>query len=226
MSLPPPGVVRTVNLGVLRVVPWTQSKGGTGIDKRPVSGRVRAEGVGLVGDVIVDTAHHGGYHQAVYAYAREDAAWWAAELDREVPPGAFGENLSTVDVDVTGAVIGERWAVGSTLLEVSRPRIPCRTFAGFWDVPQLIKRFTQRAVPGAYLRILTEGDLGADDEVRVVHRPDHGVTIGTVFRALTGERALVPRLLEAPELPPSLQEQVRVLLGRVDRVAPTDGRAV
>jgi MOSC domain-containing protein YiiM len=213
MSLPAPGVVESVNIGVLRVVPWTQSMGSTGIDKRPVPGRVRAEGVGLADDVIVDTRNHGGYDQAVYAYAREDATWWAAELDREVPFGAFGENLSTRGVDCTGAVIGERWAVGSTLLEVSRPRIPCRTFSGFWDVPDLVKRFTKRAVPGAYLRIIEEGDLGAGDDVRIVHRPDHGLTIGEVFRALTGERSLAPRLLEAPELPESLHDRARKMVG-------------
>jgi MOSC domain-containing protein YiiM len=212
MSLPAPGRVVSVNIGVLRVVPWTAGKGSTGIDKRPAPGRVRAEGVGLAGDVIVDTNNHGGYDQAVYAYAREDAAWWADDLDREVPVGAFGENLSTDGVEVTGAVIGERWRVGSTLLEVSRPRIPCRTFAGFWEVPQLIKLFTQRAVPGAYLRIIEEGELGAGDDVRIVHRPGHGVTIGEVFRALTGDRTLVPRLLEAPELPAALHEKAERLL--------------
>ena len=193
--------------------------GSTGIDKRPVADRVRAEGVGLVGDVIVDRANHGGYDQAVYAYAIQDAAWWAVELDREVPPGAFGENLSTSGVEVTGAVIGERWQVGSALLEVSRPRIPCRTFAGFWDVPQLIKLFTRRGVPGAYLRIIDEGDVGAGDEIHVVHRPEHGVTIGEVFRALTGDRALVPRLLDAPELPVALREKARRL---VDGAAVAD----
>jgi len=217
MSLPAPGVVESVNIGVLRVVSWTQSMGSTGIDKRPVDGRIRAEGVGLATDVIVDTRNHGGYDQAVYAYAREDAAWWAAELDRELPFGAFGENLSTRGVDCTGAVIGERWAVGSTVLEVSRPRIPCRTFAGFWDVPDLVKRFTRRGVPGAYLRIVGEGDLGAGDAVTIVHRPEHGVTIGEVFRALTGDRSLAPRLLEAPELPVSLQERARTMLAASSR---------
>lgn len=217
MSHPAPGVVESVNLGILRVVPWTQSTGGTGIDKRPVSGRVRAEGVGLGNDVIVDTRNHGGYDQAVYAYAREDAAWWAAELDRELPFGAFGENLSTSGVDCTGAVIGERWQVGSTVLEVSRPRIPCRTFAGFWEVPDLVKRFTRRGLPGAYLRIILEGDLGAGDEVRILSRPDHGVTIGEVFRALTGDRSLAPRLLEAPELPAKLHERARLMLTSAQR---------
>ncbi|MFG1921581.1 MOSC domain-containing protein [Cryptosporangium sp. NPDC048952] len=203
--------VVSVNIGVLRVVPWTQSMGSTGIDKRPVDARVRAVGVGLESDVIVDTKNHGGYDQAVYAYAREDAEWWERELDRELTAGAFGENLTTRGVDCTGAVIGERWRVGSTLLEVSRPRIPCRTFAGFWDVPNLVKRFTQRGVPGAYLRIIEEGDLGAGDPIEIEHRPRHNVTIGEVFRALTGDRSLAKRILEAPELPASLREKATKL---------------
>jgi len=86
-------------------------------------------------------------------------------------------------------------------LEVSSPRIPCRVFAGFWEVPDLIARFTKRAHPGAYLRVLEEGDLGAGDGITVTRRPGHGVTVGEVFRALTTEPTLLPRLLEAPELP-------------------------
>ncbi|EXG80428.1 MOSC domain-containing protein [Cryptosporangium arvum] len=204
--------VVSVNIGVHRVVPWTQSMGSTGIDKRPQPGRVRAVGVGLEADVIVDTKNHGGYDQAVYAYASEDADWWEQELDKQLWPGAFGENLTTRGVDCTGAVIGERWRVGSTVLEVSCPRIPCRTFAGFWDVPHLVKRFTEQGRPGAYLRIVDEGDLGAGDAVEITHRPGHGVTIGEVFRALTGERSLAARILEAPELPESIQHRAQRML--------------
>jgi MOSC domain-containing protein YiiM len=108
---------------------------------------------------------------------------------------------------VTGAVIGERWLVGPVLLEVSRPRIPCTTFAGFWQAPDLVKRFTQRGAPGAYLRVLDEGDLQAGDPVEVVHRPAHGLTIGETFRALTTEPELLPRLLDAPELPVRIREK-------------------
>ncbi|MFI5954847.1 MOSC domain-containing protein [Cryptosporangium sp. NPDC051539] len=216
-------VVVSVNLGTLRVVPWTQSMGSTGIDKRPAPGRVRAEGVGLTGDVIVDRKNHGGYDQAVYAYADEDAQWWEQELGRELWPGAFGENLSVRGLSCTDAVIGERWQIGTTLLEVSRPRIPCRTFAGFWDVPGLVKRFTERGSPGAYLRIIEEGDLGAGDRVTITDRPEHGVTIGEVFRALTGDRSLAPRLLQAPALPEELRDRARRMLTPAAG-GPSEGR--
>ncbi len=185
--------------------------GQTGIGKRPVDGRVALRDDHVVGDHIGDRRHHGGYDQAVYAYAREDAAWWAAELGRELPPGSFGENLSTEGIDLTAAVVGERWTVGTALLEVSFPRIPCRTFAGFWDVRDLIKRFTARVLPGTYLRIVTEGDVGAGDQIALVHRPDHGVTIGELFRGFTGERSLAPRLATAEA---DLAEKYRDRLAR------------
>jgi MOSC domain-containing protein YiiM len=206
----PSGLLVSVNVNVVPVPRQAPAAAGrTGIDKRPTSGRVEVRDNQVMGDHIVDTRHHGGVDQAVYAYAREDAAWWAAEIGRDLPPGSFGENLSTEAVAVTDAVIGERWAVGSAVFEVSCPRIPCRTFAGFIGVEKWIKRFTERGWPGAYLRILTEGEVGAGDAVTVVHRPAHGVTIGDTFRAMTGERSLAPRLLEAPELPADIRERAR-----------------
>ncbi|HEY3718044.1 MAG TPA: MOSC domain-containing protein [Jatrophihabitantaceae bacterium] len=202
----------SVNLAQVMKTRWKDNVGFTGIDKRPASGRVRVFDHHVDGDSILDVANHGGPDKAAYAYAREDAAWWASELGRDVPPGSFGENLSTSGLDVTGAVIGERWAIGSAVFEVSCPRIPCRTFAGFWDVPRLIKWFTEVGRPGAYLRIYAEGDVGAGDAVEVVHRPAHGVTIGETFRALTGDHSLAPRLLEASELPAEAHERARVWL--------------
>lgn len=184
----------------------------TAIDKRPVAGRVMARTLGLDGDRQYDTRNHGGPDQAVYAYAREDAEHWQRELTRELLPGSFGENLTTSGVEVTGAVIGEQWAVGDAVLQVSCPRIPCATFQGFWGVPQLVRRFTEHGAPGAYLRVLVAGEVGAGDAVRVVHRPEHGVTLGETFRALTGDRELLPRLLDVPELPEWVADRVRAML--------------
>lgn len=194
---------------------WTGRVGRTGIDKKPVPGPVDTGLDQLVGDSIYDVKHHGGADQAVYAYATEDAAWWAEELSREVPPGALGENFTTSGLDVTAAVIGQRWSIGTAVFEVSVPRTPCRTFAGFWDVPDLIKRFTARGRPGAYLRIVSPGRVQAGDAIDVVHTPAHGVTIGETFRALMGDHTLAPRLLEAPELPPEAHANARKWLARV-----------
>ncbi|MEU8686361.1 MOSC domain-containing protein [Streptomyces sp. NPDC048611] len=196
----------SVNLGRPTPSRHTDAEGGTGIDKRPVDGPVAVAapgpkgvgGSGLAGDAVVDLRHHGGDDQAVYAYAREDLDDWQRELGRELANGIFGENLTTSGVDVTGARIGERWRVGPRLLlEVTCPRIPCRTFHGWLGERGWIRRFTQAAVPGAYLRVIEPGEIRAGDAVEVVHRPEHEVTVGMMFLALTTRRELLPRLLEA-----------------------------
>ncbi|MGY1688776.1 MOSC domain-containing protein [Geodermatophilus sp. SYSU D01105] len=169
----------------------------SGIDKRPVPGRVAVGRLGLDGDVQVNRRYHGGEGQAVYAYAQEDADWWSAELGRDLPPGRFGENLRTTGLDLTGALLGERWRVGTALLEVTDGRIPCANFERFWGVPHLVKRFTAHGASGAYLRVLETGEIGAGDPVDVVHRPDHGVTVGLAFRAYTTQKHRLPDLLPA-----------------------------
>jgi MOSC domain-containing protein YiiM len=201
----------SVNAGRAVTVPWGSEKR-SAIDKRPVVGPVRVLRLGLDGDEQADAKHHGGVDQAVYAVAREDLDRWGEHLGRALDPGTFGENLTTSGVDVTGAVIGERWRVGSVLLEVSCPRIPCSVFAGWMDERRWVKRFTAEGRPGAYLRVTEEGTLAAGDVVEVVHRPAHGLTIGETFRALTGDRALVPRLLDAPELPEESHAYARTVL--------------
>lgn len=155
----------------------------TGIDKRPVVGPVAVGALGVQGDRQVDLVNHGGPDKAVYAYATEDLAWWEAELGRDLGPGMFGENLTTAGVDVTGAVIGERWAVGDggLLLEVTMPRTPCYKFAHKMGERRWIRRFTDHGAPGAYLRVLQPGPAAAGDRVVVTDRPEHGVTIGATF---------------------------------------------
>jgi MOSC domain-containing protein YiiM len=181
----------------------------SGIDKRPVGRRVAVGELGLDGDVQINRKHHGGEGQAVYVYGQEDADWWAAELDRDLPPGRFGENLRTAGVDLTGALLGERWRIGTALFEVTAPRIPCATFERFWGVPQLIKRFTAHGATGAYLRVLQTGAVGAGDAVEVVHRPDHGLTVGEGFRIVTTEQARLPELAPVLEFLP-LKDQPKL----------------
>jgi MOSC domain-containing protein YiiM len=190
----------------------------TGIDKRPVDGPVgvvvpgpKGSGmVGLVGDRVYDVKHHGGYDQAVYAYAREDLDRWEAELDRSLTNGIFGENLTTAGLDVNSALIGERWRIGpDVVLEVSCPRIPCATFQGWLERAGWIKQFTQAALPGAYLRVIEPGEIRAADPVEIVHRPGHDVTVAIAFRAMTREPKLLPRLLVVDALPEETKELAR-----------------
>ncbi|MEU6087472.1 MOSC domain-containing protein [Streptomyces sp. NPDC047085] len=199
----------SVNLGRPRPVPYTdQAQGVTGIDKQPADGPVRVaapgpKGVGasgVAGDSVCDLRHHGGDHQAVYAFAREDLDGWERELGRSLPNGRFGENLTTEGLDVSGALIGERWRIGSeVVLEVASGRIPCRTFQGHLGEQGWVRRFTRKGAPGAYLRVIEPGEIQAGDPIEIVRRPDHGVTVEMQFRAVTTERELLPRLLAAAE---------------------------
>ncbi|MFD7405709.1 MOSC domain-containing protein [Streptomyces sp. NPDC059866] len=197
----------SVNLGRPKAVPYTDSPEGlTGIDKQPVEGPVRVAapgpkgigGSGLAGDAVCKREHHGGNDQAVYAVAREDLDDWERELGRPLANGSFGENLTTEGLDVSGALIGERWRIGAgVVLEVSSGRIPCRTFQGHLGEKRWVKRFTEKGASGAYLRVIEPGEIRAGDRVEIVHRPDHDVTVALQFRAVTTERELLPRLLVA-----------------------------
>ncbi|MDG9705583.1 MOSC domain-containing protein [Streptomyces sp. DH37] len=205
----------SVNLARPRSAGYTNAPGGvTGIDKRPADGPVPVAapvpgggGGGLAGDVIGDRRFHGGGDQAVYAFAREDLDGWERVLGHELPNGAFGENLTTAGADVNGALVGERWRVGpDVVLEVSCSRTPCRTFAGRLEEMGIspaergegwMRTFTRAAAPGAYLRVVEPGEIRAGDRIEVLHRPDHEVTVSFLFRALTTERTLLPRVLAA-----------------------------
>ena len=210
-------VVRAVNVVHALVPDHRGDLDRTAIDKRPVEGRVAVSvpsgesEVGLAGDQIYDRKHHGGPDQAVYAYALEDLRWWATELGRAVPPGSFGENLTTYGLDVTGAVIGERWQVGGDglVLEVTAPRIPCRTFQGWMGEPHWVKRFTERGAPGAYLRVVSPGTVGAGDRVTVAARPDHGVTVGDAFVIRRAPADGLRRMVEMPGLNEELADHAR-----------------
>lgn len=186
----------------------------TAIDKRPVDGPVRVRPLGLHADVQADRKHHGGEDQAVYVYADEDAAFFAEQLDRPIPPGLFGENLRTTGVDVTGLVIGERLRLGDTLeLEVTIPRIPCGTFARRMKVDKWVKRFAEEGRPGAYLRVRKSGPVAAGDAVTVLERPEHGVTIGQMFAGLTAEQATAV-LAMGDRLAPKVVREAQLALRR------------
>jgi MOSC domain-containing protein YiiM len=192
--------IRSVNIG--RPQPWEWAEiGRSSIEKHAVPGPVEVDALGLAGDQVSDTRHHGGVDQAVYAFAREDLDWWADELGTTLRDGQFGENLTTSGYDVNEAEIGEHWRVGGALLEVASVRTPCNDFKGWMgecglDNTAWVKRFTAEARPGPYLRVLEAGEVSSGDAAEVVHRPGHGVTVSQMFRALMGEKELLPRLLE------------------------------
>ena len=206
--------VRSVNLGRPREASWAQI-GATAIDKQAAPGRVAVGELGLEGDQVADTRHHGGPDQAVYAYAREDLDRWAERLGEEVRDGQFGENLTTRGLDVNEAEVGERWRVGGpegVVLEVASVRTPCQDFKAWmgrsgYDDAAWVRRFTADARPGPYLRVVVPGTVGAGDTIEVVHRPGHGVTVSEMFRALHGHPELLPRLLLVPDLVAKAREK-------------------
>lgn len=204
--------VASVNVGRVRTVGFRGEAIRTAIWKSPIVGPVAVRGVNLVGDTQADRSVHGGPDKAVYAYAGEDLAWWTAELDRPVEPGTFGENLTTAGIDLASATIGERWSVGTTVLEVTQPRIPCYKLGIRMRDPRFPVRFASAARPGAYLRIVAEGEIGAGHDIQVLSKPDHGVTVGLVERAYHADRSLLPRLLDAMELPEGWVDWARHML--------------
>ena len=205
--------VLTVNV-VEELIPGPKDTGLTAIDKRPQSRRVTVGELGLAGDSVCDTKSHGGPDQAVYSYAQEDADWWAGELGREIPPGLFGENLRTEGLDITNALIGEVWRLGDEVeVMVRAPRIPCVTFQHRMQIPGWIKRFHHEGRPGAYLKVLKTGTIGAGDSIAIVSRPDHEVTVGVMFEAQ--DSAKMQGMLDSgADLVDELKEQAERIAAR------------
>jgi MOSC domain-containing protein YiiM len=209
--------VEAINVGQPRAVQANGHTVLTAIWKSPVEGRVALRGVNLEGDDQADRTVHGGPDKAVYAYAAEDGEWWEAELGKRLGSAPFGENLTVRGLAVSEAVIGERWAVGSALLEVAQPRLPCFKLGLRMGDPHFPKHFAAAGRPGAYLRVGREGDIGAGDGIDVVHTPAHGVTSALVSRALLHEPHLLADALEAPELPTDLRAWMQERAARAAR---------
>lgn len=185
----------SVNVGRAVDAAWAGRLKRTAIHKRPAGDRVKVCALGLDGDEQADLENHGGPDKAVYAYAREELDRWAGLLDRELRDGVFGENLTTSGLDVTEARLGERWRIGGLLAEVTGPRIPCGVFRAWLAEPSWVKRFAQEGRPGAYLRVLEEGDVGAGDPIEIVYRPLIHPTIAEAMRAWYGDVGQLRRVL-------------------------------
>lgn len=180
------GTVVSVNVGKPKDLQVGNRIRSTGIFKEPQQGRVPIAGVTVGSDVQMDKRYHGGPYQVVYAYASEDYEWWSGQLERELPPGIFGENITTRGLDITNALIGERWRVGTAALEITDPRVPCSTLRSRIGVPGFVKTFAAARRFGAYFSIVEEGDVAAGDPIAILERPDHDVTISRLGAALVG----------------------------------------
>ena len=183
-AVPSAARVVSLNVGAIRELEWRGERITTGIWKHPVAGRVALRGVNFAGDDQADRSVHGGPDKAVYAYAREDYDFWREQEGIDTPDGLFGENLTLEGMDLTNAVVGERWSVGSAVLEVAQPRLPCYKLGIRMGDQRFLKKFMAAGRPGAYLRVIREGDVGAGDAVIAGESPHHGITLRTMVAAL------------------------------------------
>jgi MOSC domain-containing protein YiiM len=195
----------SVNVSSIRTVEYAGKEITTGIFKAPVEGPVAVRGVNLEGDDQADRAVHGGRFQAVYAYATEDYAWWETALGRPLPAGQFGENLTTRGIDINGALVGERWRVGSAVFSITIPRVPCYKLGMKMDDPRFLKRFARALRPGSYLSIVDEGRVTAGDTIDVIWRPTHHLTVRDAAEIFLFEHERSSELL-VPEMPSSWRE--------------------
>lgn len=206
--------VLSVNVGRPRPIPYRGKQVMTGIFKEPVPGRVAARNTNLDGDVQSNRKVHGGFDKAVYAYAREDYEWWENELSRRLAPGTFGENLTTMGLELNDVLIGERWRVGSVQLEVSEPRFPCFKLGFRMGTQRFVRQFALARRTGTYLRIVEEGELAAADRIEVLSRPDHEVTIGLFAEAYLGDRDRLEEVLAADQLSDEWRSEIERLAER------------
>ena len=193
--------VTSINVGPVREVSWRGRRIRTGIWKTPIDGAsVMVRGVNLDGDDQADRRVHGGPDKAVYAYAEEDYLFWQQAEELVVTPGLFGENLTVRGLELRDAVVGERWRVGTAVLEVAQPRLPCYKLGIRMGDDEFPQRFEEAGRMGAYLRIINEGAVSPGDAIEVIARPEHGVTLRSMIEAL-GNPERLRGLLRAPELP-------------------------
>jgi MOSC domain-containing protein YiiM len=191
----PTAKLLSINVGIPREFEYKGRTAISAIWKTPVTGRVTAKDINLDGDDQADREAHGGFDKAIYAYAMEDLQWWKQQIEQDIEPGKFGENLTTQGLDVNHALIGEHWQIGSTILEVSEPRIPCWRFGVRMNDKTFPKIFTKALRPGSYLRIIQEGDVETGDEIKVIEKPKHNLTIEDMFRIYTKDREEAERIL-------------------------------
>lgn len=208
--------VVSVNVGKPRTVDWHGRKVRSGIWKEPVNGPVEVRGVNLAGDDQADRRVHGGTHKAVYAYGADDYRWWSEKLGAELGPGTFGDNLTVDGYDLRTAEVGERWRVGTCVLEVSEPRSPCFKLGMRMGTADFVELFDVVGRYGTYLRIVEEGTVAAGDEVEVVSRPEERLTVVELAEAThTDDADLLARVAAHPAVAPRWAEAARRRLGRL-----------
>jgi MOSC domain-containing protein YiiM len=158
-------IVLNVNLGTPKR--WAGMRSESGIGKVPVEHRVAVHTLGLGGDSVCNTRHHGGPDQAVYIYGQSDYAWWEALLGKSLPLGTFGENLTISGLESATFNVGDRLLISDVVLEVTAPRIPCGTLAKRMGDKTFPQQFDAALRPGLYCRVIREGGIQRGDAVQI-----------------------------------------------------------
>jgi MOSC domain-containing protein YiiM len=197
----------SVNVSLPRGVIWKGRTVTTGIFKEPVAGSVRLRKLNLEGDRQADLSVHGGPDKAVYAYPAEHYAYWRSELERtELPWGMFGENFTTDGMLEDETNIGDTFRIGSALVMVTQPRMPCYKLGLKFERDDMLKRFLNSLRSGFYFSVVEEGEVAAGDEIELVARDRNNITVADITKLYSTEKdndVLKRRAIEAEALPES-----------------------
>ncbi len=197
----------SVNVGLPRETIWKGREVKTGIFKEPIEGPVMVRKLNLDGDGQADLSVHGGLDKAVYGYAAEHYEYWRRELPgMKLPWGMFGENF-TMEVLLEEFVnIGDRFRIGSSVLMVTQPRMPCYKLAVKFGRDDIIKRFLWSGRPGFYFSVLQEGEVSTGDEIELISRDENNVPVADIARLYVSEKdnlELLHRAVRIEALPES-----------------------
>jgi MOSC domain-containing protein YiiM len=206
----------SVNTGLPRDVTWHGRIVTTAIFKQPVEGRVAVTTLNLDGDRQADLSVHGGEFKAVYCYPIEHYDYWKNELPgRELPIAVFGENFTTAGLTEDSVHLGDRFAVGSTEVVVTQPRLPCYKLGVRFQSDDMVKRFLASGRTGFYVAVSREGEVGAGDDITVLSRDPNSVTVSEITQLYVAkayrpdEVASVRRALRVDALPESWKDYFR-----------------
>ena len=208
----------SLQVGRPRLVVWNGQTVSTGIYKTPVEGRVMLRTLNLDGDRQADLTVHGGVNKAAYAYPSEHYDYWRGELPgAELPWGMFGENFTTEGLDETSVHIGDRFRIGAAEVTVTQPRLPCHKLGVKFGRADILKRFLASGRTGFYFTVRREGEVGAGDEVELIGRDEHNVTVADILRLYALDKDDVETLRRAvavEALPESWRERFRHQLAK------------
>jgi MOSC domain-containing protein YiiM len=200
----------SLNVARPRLTTYRGTTISTGIFKKPVSGRVVLRSLNLEGDQQADLSVHGGPYKAVYAYSSEHYEFWRNELPGvDLPWGAFGENFTTTSLAEDEIHVGDRFRVGSAILMVRQPRMPCYKLAAKFQRDDMIERFLWSARSGFYFSVEQEGEVGEGDEIELISRDHAGITIAEMNLLYVRDkynRDLLRKAIDTDGLPESWRE--------------------